>query len=1067
MRTIIAAFAANHVLANVVLCLVLVCGGLAATSMVRESMPEVRIDVIQIGIAFPGANPKEVEEGISRLVEPVVDGMEGVKSYNTYSAEGFSSTSVEIEAGRDLQEMKDLLQEAVDSIPNLPAEARAPRISIIKDDEEVINVALWGDLPERQMKAWAERVRGDLLRKDGISLVYVTDVRPYEISVEVTRARLLQYGLTVGEVSAAIQRASLDVSAGKLKDEGEEISIRAVGRRYDGEALESIPVKTAPDGTIITLGDIADVRDAFSEQAAFSQFNGKPCVLIEVYKAKGEDSLFISDLVRAYTEKAQAGMPPGLHITPCFDESDFIRAQISMRFSNGVYGLMLVLLVLWLFLNARLAFWVAMGIPVSLAGTFCVLWFVGASINQITLMSFIIVLGIVVDDAIVMGEAIFHHRKMGKGPLQAAVDGVSEVGMPVIAAVLTTVIAFYPASFVPGFLGQLMAIVPVVVISALLISLTECLLFLPAHLNNLPEIESSAPPRGWRALLQPHRLTGYLLETFAERYYLPAVRLAVDFRYVSVCIGVAVLIAVSGLFAGGLLRFVFWPPVDGDVMAAFVEFPPGTPPQTVSAALVRTREGLERVAARLETTSGEPAIENMHERIFAGAPEQGRVFVEFIPPSRRGVPLEEISVKWEEEVGKIPGAVSQQYFRSSLGGGGPQISIWLTGPNMDDLLAASEQLEAKLTSMDGVYQVENDFRPGRNELQVSLKPEGEALGLTMADVSRHLSDAFYGAEPQQLQRGRDEVKVRVRYPVDERATVEDLEHSRIRTPTGAEVPLLSVADFSLAPGYAVIKGTNGMRRLAVMARADSSVTTPEAVTEQLTKGFLDRLTANYPGMEWRIRGEVEQNEQTLGGIQNGLFIGILGIFVVMAAIFRSYAQPILILLIIPFGLVGAFLGHWILGINVTILSLFGIVALAGVVVNDAIVLVECFNAHIAAGETFRNALAMAGVRRFRAIFLTTVSTFAGLVPILTEKDLEAQLVIPMCASVAFGVLFATGVTLLLLPCYLAILNDVNRLVYYLRRGVWLEPEDVEPARRRHSHQEIEDAAGSAEPSPAS
>jgi multidrug efflux pump subunit AcrB len=1066
MRNFIAALASNHVLANVVLLLILSCGLLAASSMVRESLPEITADIIQVRVALPGANPKEVEEGISRLIEPVIDGMEGVASYNTFSSEGFSMTTVEVEAGRDLQEMKTLVQEAVDSIPNFPPEAREPGVYIVKQEEEVINIALWGDAPERQMKAWAERVRSDLLRKDGLSLVYIADVRPYEISVEVTRARLLQHGLTISDVSQAIQRASMDVSTGKLKDEGEEISIRAVGRRYDGAALESIPVKTSPGGGIVTLGDIAEVRDAFSEQAAFGQFNGKRCVLIEVMKAKGEDSLKISDTVWAYAEEQQANMPPGLHITPCFDESEFIRAQISMLLSNGAFGLLLVMTVLWLFLNARLAFWVAMGIPASLAGAFCVLWFFGASINQITLMAFIIVLGIVVDDAIVMGEAIFHHRKLGKGPLQAAVDGVAEVGMPVIAAVLTTVIAFFPARFVPGFLGQLMAIVPVVVISSLLISLVECLFFLPAHLNNLPAISSDAPRRGWRALLEPHRVSGYLLETFADRYYRPVVRLAVEFRYVTVCIGIAIIIATSGLFAGGLLRFVFWPPVDGDVMAAFVEFPPGTPPEQVSAALVKTREGLTRVAERIETTSGEPAVENVHERIFVGAPEQGRVFVEFIPPSRRGVPLEEISVLWEKEVGKIPGAVSQQYFRSSIGGGGPQISIWLTGPNMDDLLAASAQLEAELAAKPGVYQVENDFRPGRTELQVSLKPEGEALGLTMADVSAHLSGAFYGAEPQQLQRGRDEVKVRVRYPASERATVEDLEHSRIRTPAGVEAPLLSVADFKLAQGYAAIRGTNGMRRLAVMARADSSVTSPEAVTQSLEEGYLDRLTANYPGMEWRIRGEVEQNEETLGGIQNGLLLAILGIFVVMAAVFRSYAQPILILLIIPFGLVGAFLGHFMLGINVTILSLFGIIALAGVVVNDAIVLVECFNANIAKGESLKVALEMAGVRRFRAIFLTTVTTFAGLTPILLEKDLEAQMVIPMCASVAFGVAFATIVTLLLLPCYLAILNDLNRLVYYLRRGVWPRPEEVEPARHRETTEEIDRAPGAAEPAPA-
>jgi multidrug efflux pump subunit AcrB len=485
-----------------------------------------------------------------------------------------------------------------------------------------------------------------------------------------------------------------------------------------------------------------------------------------------------------------------------------------------------------------------------------------------------------------------------------------------------------------------------------------------------------------------------------------------------------------------------------------VEFPPGTPYETVRDALDQTRLGLERVAAETETLSGESIIENVHERIFQGAPNLGRVFVDFIPPSRRGVPLEQLSTDWEKAVGDIPGAVSQQYYRSAIGGGGPQISVWLSAPDMDDLLDASKKLQDKLRTIPGVSQVEDDFRPGRTEVQVALKPEAASVGITMAALAAHLNAGYYGAEAQRLQRGRDEVRVMVRYPLDERRTLADLERSRIRTPAGNEIPLSAVADFTLAQGYADIRGSNGQRRIAVFARADTEILAPEAVVGELkSSGFLDGLVSAYPSMNWRIRGEVEEQAQTLGGIQKGFFIGIFAIYVVMAIIFRSYAQPFIILLVVPFGLVGAVIGHFIIGIPITMLSLFGLVALAGVVVNDAIVFVECVNWGIARGEKFYYSLEQAGARRFRPILLTTVTTFAGLTPIILEKDLEAQMVIPMCVSVAFGVVFATTVTLLIQPAFLAILNDCRRVVYYLRHGIWPTPEQVEPGAERNRYAE--------------
>jgi multidrug efflux pump subunit AcrB len=1045
------AFIGNHVLASMCTVLIIVCGILAASDMTRTRLPKLELGMVEVSVAYPGANPREVEEGIARLLEARIDGLEGVKSYQTFSSEGSCYAQIDAEQGVDIKDLKDRVQTAVDGIENLPQGARAPRVAVVTEVEEVINVALWGELPERQLKTWAEQVRAELTALPDVSLVSVHDTRNYEINIEVSREALLKHRLTVQQVSEAISRGSLDMSAGLLRAEGEEISIRAVGRRYDGAELEGIPIKAAADGSMITLGEIARVHDAFGDAPAYGSFNGKPAALVEVYMAEGEDIMSISSAVKAYAERKQAELPEGLHLTPCFDESTFVRNQISLLLEDALNGLILVVVVLWLFLSWRLAFWVALGIPVSVCGALVLLWAMDATMNQITLMSFILVTGILVDDAIVIGEAVFHHRSLGKSPVQAAVDGVAEVGVPVIAAVTTMCVAFVPAMFVPGFLGQIMAVVPMVVIACLLISVLEAMFLLPAHLAHSRDMQESARPKGWRILLAPHFVVGDWLQRWTARFYAPVVPFAVKHRYVSACVGIAFILAASGLLTGGIVRMVFWPPVDGDVMAAVVEFPPGTPYETVRNAVAHTREALDRVAAQTETLSGEPLIVNVHERIFQGAAHIGRVYVEFIPPSRRGVPVEQISVAWERETGKIPGAVSQQYYREDLGGGDPPIAIWLAGPDMEELVAAAQELQACLKEMPGVYGVEDDFRPGRRELQVTLKPEAAALGVTMADIAAHLNDGFYGNEAQRLQRGRDEVRVRVRYPLDERRALSDLQSSRVRTPSGAEVPLSSVAEFTFSQGYADIRGTNGQRRIAVLARADSAITSPEAVVSSLrASGFLDQLVSGYGKMRWELRGDTQENEETLSGLLRGFLLALLAVFVVMAITFRSYAQPFVIMLV-PFGLIGAVIGHWLLGLEVTMLSMFGLVALAGVVVNDAIVMVEAVNAGIQRGEPFYRALALAGVRRFRPIMLTTVTTFIGLTPMVLEKDLEAQLVIPMCVSIGFGVVFATAVDLVLLPCFLAILNDGRRLVYYLRTGIWPTPDEVEPAAQRHGH----------------
>jgi multidrug efflux pump subunit AcrB len=1064
MKEIIRAIVANNVFANVVMVIILVVGTIAGFNMVRESMPEFDIGLIAIEVPFPGADPEEVEEGICHRIETVIDGLEGVKKYNTTAWEGFASVEVWAVEGYDIEKLKDSVRNAVDSISTFPARAEKPQIYEVRDDDETINLALWGSLPERQLKEWAEAVRDDLQRLPHISRVEVFGARNYEINIEVSKEKLWEYGLTLDDVTQSVFRGSLNLPAGTIRTEGEEIRIRTIGRKYNGRDFGAVVVKSSPNGDIVTLKDVSTIRDTFTENASYSNFNDHPCVLVSVLKAKGEDALAQADEAREYAAKKQKELPAGLNITPCFDDTEFVTGQIKLLTEDAVSGLILVVVTLWLFLNTRLSFWIAMGIPVSFAGALCILWLLGMTINQISLIAFIIVLGIVVDDAIVLGDAIYAHRQQGQGPLEAAVSGVSEVGAPVLAAVMTMITAFIPLAFIPGMMGQIIAVMPVVVIATMIVSTIESLFLLPTHLNHLADPNAPEPvrPRWQERLIAFHGGFARGLEWFAAHMYQPAVRVAIRYRYVTLCCGIGVLLVAGGLVAGGRVRVIFWPPVDGNSLNAFVEFPPGTPGAVTREAVEQTRTAFERVAARTKTANGEPLIRNIFTRVNSFQPHTGYLSVEMLSAGVRGVHSQDLSAAWQKEVGVLPGAVQQTFREDQVGMGGPPIEIWLQGKDLGALRQAAGELKTKLATYDGVYQIADDLRAGRTEIQVRLKPEAHSLGLTLDQVARHLYSGYYGEEAQRFQRGRDDVRVRIRYPEEERKTLAEMERVRVRTPQGFDVPLMSVAEVTTAPGVSNIKGSNGLRRIAVTASADFNRANPSEIVTDLGNDYLDSLCAQYGNLTWTVEGVEESNRETLAGIQRGFAIAALGIFVILATTFRSYLQPVVIMLMIPFGTVGAVFGHLAMGIPLTFLSLFGIVALAGIVVNDSIVLIECINELIAKGTPVYEALAQAGVRRFRAIFLTSVTTFIGLGPLVWERDLQAQIVIPMGVSIAAGSAFGTFVTLLFTPSLIAITNDARRLVHRVVHKQWPTPEEVEPARNRRN---VDQDAGIAESAP--
>ncbi len=1057
MKRILTAFARNTVFANILLVLIFLGGGLSAAFMIRETFPEFSLDMITITVPYPGADPEEVEEGVSRKIEEALESIEGIKQYTTQSDENIGTARIEVKENYDVNAVLDKVRSEVDAISTFPVDAEKPIISelILRDIVDLIYLS--GDMPERRLKEWAEGIKDALQQIPAISQVEIFGIRDYEISVEVSEERLRRFGLSFNRVADAIRRGNLNMAGGVIRTRGEEIRLRTVGRKYTGAELASLVVLARPQGEIITLDKVADIHDGFVQDPIFAAVNGEPAVLVMVYKTKEEDALKISKAVNTFVDEEQNQLPPGANIQVLYESTTMLRDRIDLLVKNGIIGLVIVLLLLWAFLDLRLSFWGGMGIPVSIAGALAILYSMGATINMISLFGLIMVLGIVVDDAIVVGESIYVHRKSGKPPLKAAVDGVMEVGMPVFAAVITTIVAFSPLLYVGGIMGKFIAIMPVVVIACLGMSLLECLFLLPAHLSHLPDLNSD--PRDKNLLARCYQraqcLPGRWLEWLMQHIYAPVLQRALEWRYIAFCIAIAVLMITIGLIKGGVIKFEVFPELDGFIATANIEFPNGTPPEITQNSVKQVEDALLRLEKRMPTLSGEPLIENRLTLVGQTlsdmpqtGPNVGGVQAILLASEKRGIHSNKIMVEWEKEVGPIPGIKSLTFSGLAAGPPGAPIEIWIQGHAMDEILAAADELMARLRQFDGVYQIRSDFAPGKNEMRLELKPEARALGLTVNDLASQVHAGYFGEEALRLQRGRDDIRVRVRYTAEERSRLSNLDDVRIRTPNGLETPLYSVANVRFAPGYATITRTDGMRRVAVSAEVDNNKANANEIMDELNTRFFPKLQQRHPDLFIALQGEKKKMRESFGSLRIGFPLAILCMFVIIATIFRSYAQPFIILFTVPFGIIGGVAAHFLLGFDLSIMSIFGMVALAGVVVNDAIVLIERVNENIASGTPFLESIQNGGARRFRAIFLTSLSTIGGLMPLILETDMQARFLIPMALSIAGGVAFATVLTLVLVPSLLVILNDMRRLMVRFKKGEWMTREAVEPARER-------------------
>jgi len=1032
--------AENHVAANLLMFVLIIGGLLQIPTVQQEVFPEVALDRVQVSVAYPGAGPEEVEEGIILKIEENLTGVDGIKELTATAAEGFGTVTAEVEGGEDIDQVLQDIKSEVDRIITFPEDAEKPVIRKILNRREVISVVVYGDLSERSLREQAEAVRDELLTYSGITQGDLGGVRPYEISVEIPEENLRRYNLTLDGVARQLRQASLDLPGGTIRSEGGQILLRTKERRYWGEEYADITVITAPDGTRVPLGAIAKVRETFQETDEFARFDGKPAAMVKILRVGDQKPTEISETVRDYVGKKRGYLPASVNLAVWNDTSEMFESRMDLLTRNAFLGLSLVLVILGLFLEIRLALWVMLGIPISFFGTMLLMPPLGASINMISLFAFILALGILVDDAIVVGENIYEHRQRGKPYLRAAIDGVLEVAVPVVYSVLTTVAAFMPLLFIEGMMGKFIGVIPVIVITLLLMSLVESLFVLPAHLAIGRRWQASG---GILALLDRTRNRfGRGLDRLIRGPYARLLELNLTYRYASVAIGIAVLLLTVGLVAGGIIKFTFMPEVDGDVIIASLQMPRGTSAsETGRIEQMIVDGGMEAVKEfDRDRPQGESVLRNIYALVgatIAGGGPQGasgdtgshlaNIALFLTRSEERGIAATEIADRWREKVGEIPG-VEALTFKSNLVQLGANIDIRLAHEDFEVLDRASARIRAALAEYPGVSDIEDTYARGKREVKLRLTPEARTLGITEEDLGRQVRAAFYGAEALRLQRGRNEVRVMVRYPERERKSLWDLRALRVRTPGGGEVPLERAAFVEEGVGFSEIDRTDRKRVIDVTARVDAKQANAGEILADLKGGILLDLSHDFPGLIFDLEGEEKERRESLGSMLSGFRLALVAIFALLAIPFRSYSQPLLIMAAIPFGIIGAIVGHLIMGYNLSMLSLFGIVALSGVVVNDSLLLIDRANRARHEGLSPHDALVTAGIRRFRPILLTSLTTFFGLAPMILETSVQAKFLIPMAISLAFGILFATGITLLLIPALYLVLEDARSFV---------------------------------------
>lgn len=1031
-------FARNEVAANLLMVVILAIGGWSvATRIPLEIFPSFERDMVNVAIPYRGATPAEVEEAVVIRVEEAIADLEGIKKIISSAYEGAGRISVEIEKGRDPRDMLDDIKNRVDAIIGFPADVEKPNYSVQEFTREVISVAVTAELPEKQLRRLGEQVRDDIATLPEVSLVELRGVRAYEMAIEVSEPTLDRYGLTFDQVVQAVQRSSLDQPAGSIKTSAGEILLRTKGQAYRADDFARISLLNRADGTRLTLGEIATIRDGFEEEAKHTLFNGRPAVMVEVFRTGQQNAIEVASAVRDYVAVKNHQLPEGVSLHYWRDRSQVVKQRLQTLLKSAWQGGLLVFLCLTLFLRFTVALWVCVGIPISFMGALALMPEMGTTLNLISLFAFILVLGIVVDDAIITGENIYSHMKRGGKGVDAAVKGAQEVAVPVTFGLLTTLAAFAPLFMVEGIRGPIFAQIPMIVIPVLLFSWIESKLILPAHLRHI----SIRPADQTGLFTRLQELVADGLESVLGFIYRPLLSAAMSYRYLTLALFIGVSFVILSFVLSGRYSFTFFPRVQSEIVRATLTMQTGASESITSGHIEKMTAAAEALQTRYtDPASGESVIRNIMTSIgwsaagsfgsggpSKGSAELGQVSLELLPPEERNVSITTFDLvdEWRQAIGPIAGARDLN-FRAELARGGSPIDVQLSGHDFTTLKVVIAEVRQRLSEYPGVFDIQDTLEDGKAEIELKIRPEAELLGITAADLGRQVRQAFFGAEAQRIQRGRDDVRVMIKYPLEDRRSIGSLDKMRIRTADGHEVPIGNVTEIKPGLGYATITRVDRHRAVDVTADIDKERVDMNQISTDLT-ALLQDIRLRHPQIRYTFEGEQREQKESFTSLLYGLLFVLFCIYTLLAIPLRSYLQPLVVMLVIPFSLVGAILGHMLLGMNLSIMSVMGILALAGVVVNDSLVLVDWINRRRAEGLSVDDAVKKAGSARFRPILLTSITTFAGLAPLIWEQSTQAQFLIPMAVSLGFGILYATLLSLILVPAGYLILNDLLRL----------------------------------------
>lgn len=1031
---LIAWFARNHVAANLLMFFIVMLGLYSLFTIKRETFPEMNTGQINVQVLYRGGAPEEVERSVVVKIEEAIEGIQGIKEINSTASEGSGMVRIDVEEGYDSNQIMDEVKLAVDGISTFPGETERPVISKRTWRNQAINVQVAGDLDETTLKGLTETIRDEMLALPEVTYVQEMGTRPFEISIEISEQTLREYGLTLEQVSQVIRRWSIDLPGGAIRSDAGDIRLRTTGQAYTGEEYAEIVLLTRPDGTRVKLGDVAQIIDGFAEEESYSFFNGQRSFGINAMATEEEDPIKVAKAVRAYVETRQQTLPEGVQLRAWADTTVFLEGRMDMMVSNMWMGGVLVLIVLSIFLHMKVAFWVMIGLPVAFLGAFMMLPTASISINIMSLFGFILVLGIVVDDAIIIGESAYSETEKHGYTLENIVRGAQRVAVPATFGVLTTIVAFLPLIFQTGRTAAFAGSIGWVVVFCLMFSLVESKLILPAHLATMKS--SHGDKRGISDWIDTK------LKNFTQFYYMPFLARTMQFRSLTISVFIALIILTIGLVQGGFVRSVWFPEFQGDYLIAEVELREGAPESLINNIVKEMDGSLREVNDELKAQYGleEDIVINVWAYVNGGKSAQFQV--DLLKSEDRGeskIPMKEIEVLWRDKVGTIAGTQKLEFRSMNRMGGGKPISLRVQGSDTEQVDAASIALADHLRGYDGLFEVQSSAQAGPEELKLSIKPEAEAAGITLSDLANQVRQAFYGTEAQRIQRGDSEVRVMVRYPRDERKSIGNLEYMWIKTPEGQEMPFGSVADYEIQRGYNSIQRQDGERTVTVDANANIEMVEPMKIVGEVYRNYVPQLRQQHPNVKITMGGSSRDAESSMMEMFRSFGIALLGVYILMAVPLKSYVQPLLIMTAIPFGIIGAVIGHMVFGIALSSISFIGFVALAGVVVNDSLIMVHFINKRLEEGAEIMTAAVESGGARFRAILLTSLTTFFGLLPIMFEQSMQAQIVIPMAISLGFGILFSTVITLVLIPCLYSSMYSVK---HGLKRMLGMEPDAV-------------------------